>query len=1453
MRNKKIVSIFLITIILLNISITSFADVHIINDIENNEVNVNNETNSLEESEDIEQNKIETEEKLVKDIDEEENQDSNKEIAVDENKEDIEEIIQSDNNENKEEIDDNEIEDESKEKYDDESTNKVTNTSIEKIDEEYAENQFIVKFKSDKVKTSSQSSVTSEVKSLLAEENLKLASTESISSYIHGNSVQLVEYVGDERLEVVISNIYENNKDIIEYIEPNYVISSSDVKSNDEILSKWTPNDSFYSYLWGLNGSYGIKASTAWDITKGNPEVVVAIVDTGVDLNHEDLANNIYRNPNETLNDRDDDGNGYIDDIYGWDFVSYDNIPDDEDEHGTHVAGTIAAEANSIGVVGVAPQVKILPVRILDENGRGYVSDAVLAVNYIKSMNVDIVNHSWGTSGYSSSLYQAMRDSNDLHICAAGNDSYGDADYPARFTLDNIISVASITASGELSGFSNYGSNSVDVAAPGSSIFSTVPGSEYGYMSGTSMATPHVTGIAALVKSKYSNYSITQIKNAIINNVTTLNSLSGKVSTGGMVDASKALGVTSSPTPDPNPNINDIPGIQYSGLSVSGYVSRNDSNVNNVYSINVNKGDVIEIDLRMESGDLDLALYDKSAISINSAHYIASSQGVLKSEKITYTFDEEGTYYVRVWAYSGSGNYTLTIKNNKQLITLGTGSYEENRQELKYSVGWSTASNNSYSGGMIKYADTKGEYVEFKFNGTKIDLYASMNKVRGKADVYIDGIFDKTIDQYSSTDKNNTLVYSKSGLANGEHIIKVVVKGEKNSNSTSTRISVDKFVVSKGPATLNPGTYQETNKDISYKGTWSNSTNSSHSEGTAKISNIKNSTIEFKFNGTSFEWYGQKAYNRGKAKVYIDGTAVETIDLYSSTSQYNTLIYSKTGLLSGEHTVKIEVLGEKRSISTDTYISFDRLIIKNDIPVLAVGTHEDTYNGLKYVGAWSISSNSSHSGGTARVSNTKNSKIEFKINGTSFEWYGQKASNRGKAKIYIDGTVVSTVDLYSESNVFNTIIYSKTGLSNGEHTIKIEVLGEKTSGATDTYVSIDRVIVKKEAPTLRTGSYEESNSGFTYKGTWSLSNNSKHSGGVAKISNTKNSTVEFKFDGTEFKWYGQKANNRGKARVYIDGTAVATVDLYSNSSQYNTLIYSKTGLFSGEHTVKIQVLGEKSSSSTGTYISLDKIVVSNNQIVLNTGTHQETSNGFRYVGSWTNSNNINHSGGTAKVSNTSGSSMEFKFNGTNFEWYGQKANNRGKAKIYIDGTVVDTVDLYTPLSAYNTIIYSKSGLSNGEHTVKIEVLGQKCNSSTGTYISVDRVVVSTVLSAGTYEETDRGINYVGSWSTSTLAGHSGGTAKYSSTKGNSIEFKFKGTGFELYGLEANNRGKAKVYIDGVLYKVIDQYSPVNDYQRMFYYRTGLSNGEHTVRIEVLGEKISESSNTIVTLDKIVIK
>lgn len=452
------------------------------------------------------------------------------------------------------------------------------------------------------------------------------------------------------------------------YVEPDFTIH----------IDAAIPNDPRFPDLYGMNnvgqsgGSADIDAAEAWDITIGSRNNVVGVIDSGVDYAHPDLIGNMWTNPGEIAGDRiDNDANGYIDDVHGYDFANGDGDPMDDNGHGTHVSGTIGATGNNgLGVAGVNWQVQIMALKFLGSNGSGAISAAVSALNYATMMhnnygvNVQLTNNSWGGGAFSQALSDAIAASGNagmLFVAAAGNNASNNdttVSYPAGYNLPNVISVAATDQYDVLASFSNFGATTVDLAAPGVSIVSTMRNNSYGSMSGTSMASPHVSGVAALAWSVDPNASYQKVRDAMYAGVDTVSGLSGKTATGGRLNARKTLDLMATDVGDTlatarvtqlaSPAAGDHLIIPSSTIGDGTFANRDVD----LYKIIGVPGSTFTVTTSQPSvgGSMNtlLRLFDSAGaqVAVNDDFEGLYSQ-------INYTFPTAGAYYVGV---SGAGN-----------------------------------------------------------------------------------------------------------------------------------------------------------------------------------------------------------------------------------------------------------------------------------------------------------------------------------------------------------------------------------------------------------------------------------------------------------------------------------------------------------------------------------------------------------------------------------------------------------------------------------------------------------------------------------------------------------------------------------------------------------------------------------------------------------------------------
>lgn len=410
----------------------------------------------------------------------------------------------------------------------------ILSTNIQKKYQEnklpYVEGEILVKFKGDTINDKTLKKHGVKLKELI------------------GDNMAILEFPKYQKANNLVGTL-SLEKDILE-VQPNYIYYPTSISNDPRADEMWGLNNTGQK-IWNSVGKLDVDINLpeAWKLIEDKilDEVVVAVIDTGVQTTHPDLKDNIWVNSIE-LNGKtgvDDDKNGYVDDINGYDFHNNDGSVFDsyyDDDHGTHVAGTIAGSINNgLGIVGIAENVKIMSLKFLGSDG-GYSSDAIKAIEYAKKMGVKISNNSWGGRSYDTFLKKAIEESNMLFVAAAGNEALNndtDPHYPSSYDSSNILSVSAVNNKGNLAYFSNYGKKSVDISAPGEDILSSVPGG-YDYFNGTSMATPHVTGVSALAMGVTNDLSAEQLINLIKNTGKTVSG--GSMTTSGkMIDAEKLI------------------------------------------------------------------------------------------------------------------------------------------------------------------------------------------------------------------------------------------------------------------------------------------------------------------------------------------------------------------------------------------------------------------------------------------------------------------------------------------------------------------------------------------------------------------------------------------------------------------------------------------------------------------------------------------------------------------------------------------------------------------------------------------------------------------------------------------------------------------------------------------------------------------------------------------------
>ena len=692
--------------------------------------------------------------------------------------------------------------------------------------------------------------------------------------------------VAGRPLEAVMAELRARPE--VAYVEPDHLRFPSATYSAEPLFgSCWGLNNSGQS-IGGYRGSsdVDVNALEAASVTLGDPNLVVAVIDDGVDFSHPDLADRQWMNPGESGSGRetngvDDDGNGFVDDVNGWDFFHGDRTVHDRDEdyHGTHVAGTIAASLNGVGVVGVAPNVRIMALKFLGPNG-GYTSDAIKAIEYARRQGVRIANNSWGGSGYNQALKDAIDASGMLFVAAAGNSALNnDTDpgrsYPASYDSPNILSVAAYANDGSFaSWFSNYGPTSVDIVAPGVDVLSTMPATStaaagWGWMTGTSMATPHATGVAALAASVQPALRTdpAALRQLILDRGKPAPDSVGRTLTGRMVDARAVLGDAAPPAADSTAPTGTV--------TLSGGAART-----NTYAVSAA---VPATDNTGGSGVASVRISNNGSTWATYGYTTPISWSLSDAAHGGSTTNGTRTVYAQ-WS-DGAGNWspvssdTIVLDTVKPGVTAPIQAFATNSamgSTVPVRVSWSGSDATS---GIARYElqqSTNGG----AWTGVTLSTATATSIVRSLS--------------YGSTYRFQVRVVDGAGNA-------------------SAWLAGPTFSV-KG--------YSETSTSIAYGGTWKRTAVSTAQSGYLTTATAPGASARFSFSGRAVAWVAPRGSTMGEASVYVDGAHVANVNLYASSASARILVFTRTWATAGQHTLEVRVVGTSGhpNVSVDGFL-----------------------------------------------------------------------------------------------------------------------------------------------------------------------------------------------------------------------------------------------------------------------------------------------------------------------------------------------------------------------------------------------------------------------------------------------------------------------------------------------------------------------------------------------------
>ena len=640
------------------------------------------------------------------------------------------------------------------------------------------------------------------------------------------------------------------------------------------------PNDPGFPQEWGLlnTGQQGgtpgadIDVTPAWAVRTDASSVAVAVIDTGMQLDHPDLAANLWTNPGEVPgNGVDDDGNGYIDDVHGWDFVNDDATPSDDNGHGTHVSGTIGAVGNNgVGVTGVAWSVQLMPLKAFDADGFGDASSIIGALEYAVANGARISNNSYSGPDFVQAEFDAFAaaaSAGHLAIAAAGNDGASDdvhPQYPAAYGLDEAVSVAATDRTDALASFSNFGSFSVDLAAPGVNIWSTWPVNSYVALDGTSMATPHVVGVAALVAAEHPTWTGAEIRDRILGTTRHVAALDGKTWTGGVVDAGAAL--SGDPTvlpPAPLTPTLDLEAGSDTGRSTTD---------------NVTRASTLAFDVTFNRPVTGFTAADLAIGGSASGCVRGAPTGSGAAYAVVLTGCSPGSVVLAV--KSGSVSDAADDTSGPPVLVRARSVLVDRTAPTGSAPSASPRTGAALAGSALPL---RLKWTASDGGGGGLDQYELARSLNGSATWTMLSAPTSTVDLNASS------------------------LGTVRYRARAVDVAGNVGAWAYGP-TLTPRLIQQTSTAIHYHGTWPTSTYASFSGGSARYARSSTASATYTFTGRGIALVSTRASTRGKVRVYVNGVYVAIVDLFGPT-QFRTVAWQRTWSTVGTRTIKLVLTG----------------------------------------------------------------------------------------------------------------------------------------------------------------------------------------------------------------------------------------------------------------------------------------------------------------------------------------------------------------------------------------------------------------------------------------------------------------------------------------------------------------------------------------------------------------
>ncbi len=1201
------------------------------------------------------------------------------------------------------------------------------------------------------------------------------------------------------------------------------------------------PNDPDFAAQWALEntGQSGgtadadIDALTAWERTYGSSDVVVAVIDSGVDYNHPDLAGNIWMNPSEKYmpyDGVDNDGSGPggapygIDDVYGIDAVNNDGDPFDDNGHGTHVSGTIAAVGdNEVGTTGVAWEAKIMALKAFDSTGGGDTDAVIECIMYAiqmksRGVNVVAINASFETPAADEPLRNAIQAAGNagiVFVAAAGNwDKNADLEpwYPAAYDCSNIISVGASDDTDAKGSFSNYGVTSVDLFAPGVDILSTVPASYPSDLSlpGTQLFYDNMengsgnwtkTGTWAITDEANStnplpdgavgrSWSDSPGADYAANSRTTLTSRS--INLGNLACSGRWLGLALIYDLDYSDallvKVSGNGGTSWEGL---GYFSGTDEGYywaelpDTVVTTNFKVQFVLETDGEVNADgvyidDVQVVIPDQSAEMSGTSMAAPHVAGTIALLATAAPGDTVSARIARVLS-------TVDQPEGLDGLCATDGRLNAGRAVASTSPGpiireiWPTVGSSA--------------------GGSEVEIYGNNFygvELAGEGGVTFGGV--------------NALSYE---VKSSEYIVAVAPAGTEG---TTVQVQVHAAAGSTADTGADNFTYVAPPTIT----------------GVSPASGPTLGGVYVTITGTGFE---------GVSSVKFGG--VEAKDWW----QESPGMLKAVAPAQAAGTVRVEVTAGGGPTPDGDYDSFTYVaptVVQQNDPRLA------------FLGSWSEAISGYASGGSFYVGNAEGCTLTVTFEGTFLALVGKTGPDGGKAWVSVDGYEDGYADFYTEVAGYKKTVYRTDMLDEGPHTVTLTWAGYKREYSTGYAINVDAVQVLgtvTQAPLPER--HQQTEFELAYTGSWANGYTWSASGGNFSYANSPGASVNVAFDGTYLSWVAKKGPIYGRAWVKLDEGQPVLVDLYSSYDKYKQKVYATGLLEDGSHTLSIYWLGQKNWAAAGYRINVDTFDVLGEVTEAPPAepipwTYEQNDGRITYVGPWGLRWASAASAGSFYYTNTKGAAAVVEFTGTAVELLAKKGPGYGKALVTLDGYTTKLVDFYSGSDAFKQSVPLWSGLDYRPHTLTIKNLGYKNSLSSGFTVDVDALRVSGTLDQAAKpvraQQTDAHIEYTGGWGSAWTWLASGGSFRWANSEA-TVKVTFNGTYLAWVAKTGRWYGKATVKLDGVVVEGgVDLYSRYEYYKQVVYQTGLLDPGVHTLVIEWTGLKNAAAAASQINVD-----